>query len=264
MQYGTLNYNETSSPVRSVFESFECATCWRYFHDISQLTIFSRYFHDSRLLMQKTEMMQMTTFKYRENIVKISWKYPENILKISWKDRESWKYRENIVKILWKYRESWKDCCSAAQITTLDANDWNDACPRYWQFCRRDCFVMFFANWNSSTVVILFCQYSTVQYSTVQYCMSSCVCEQERERKKKRARKREWNSKRARKKTIWGREFERSTIEREAEREIFVARAIPEQFSSVCLGWELVLCYVSCENGVIEQKWFVCENCEKC
>ena len=43
--------------------------------------------------MQKTEMMQMTTFNHRENVVKISWKYRENIIS-----------RENIVITLRKSR----------------------------------------------------------------------------------------------------------------------------------------------------------------
>ena len=179
MQYGTLNYNETSSPVRSVFESFECATCWRYFHDIFTIfhnsryfhdifTIFSRYFHDSRLLMQKTEMMQIRTFNYRENTVKISWKYHENILKISQVVKISWKYRENIVsrenivKISWKYREkivsrenvviTLHKSRLLTQMTEMMQADYREGSgegggvppPRHWQFCLRDCSVMLF------------------------------------------------------------------------------------------------------------------------
>ena len=65
--------------------------------------------------MQETEMMQMTIFNHRENIIK----YPENIVKISWVMKRSWKYqlfsqmtemmqpeyRENIVKLAWKCRQ---------------------------------------------------------------------------------------------------------------------------------------------------------------
>ena len=42
--------------------------------------------------------------------------------------------------------------------------------------------------------------------------------------------------------------------EREVERERFAARAIPEQFSHVCLDWELALHSASCENNVVEHK----------
>ena len=45
--------------------------------------------------------------------------------------------------------------------------------------------------------------------------------------------------------------------EREVERERFAARAIPERISPVCLDWELTLCSASCENSVVEHKWFV-------
>ena len=99
MQYGTLNYNETSLPVRSVFESFECATCWRYFHEI--FTIFSPLTtFDAKDWNDANDDFQISWID-REKIVKISW----NILEISWKYHENIVSRENIVKISWKYRE---------------------------------------------------------------------------------------------------------------------------------------------------------------
>merc|ERR1711966_125823 len=83
------------------------------------LKIFSRYFHDSRLWMQKTEMMQMTTFNHRENVVKISGKYRENIISCEnivitlrksrlltqMTEMMQAEYRENIVKMRKAERE---------------------------------------------------------------------------------------------------------------------------------------------------------------